>query len=76
MNKQNLKLLNDFANTSVLSTHIRVDITEYCKSYKPREVNSSAYYEDCILLAEMVSGAEHFLYFLERNRYEIKKKKK
>ncbi len=75
MNEKNLKLLNDFANNNTLAVHIKVDITEHQKSFKPRK-GQRAYYEECNLLADMIRGAEQFLYYLERNGYDIKRKKK
>ena len=74
MDKNHLKLLNKFAQTHTLAEHIKVDITEYCKSFKPKYETSYAKYEDCNLLSDIIRGAESFLYFLERNNYIIKKK--
>lgn len=76
MNERNLKLLNDFANSHSLATHIKVEISDHVKSFKPRTEKSYAKYEEANMLANIICGAENFLYFLERGNYEIRRKKK
>lgn len=75
MDKKNLKLLNEFANDHVLATHIKVEISDFHKSFKPRTPESYAKYEDANLLASMIMGAESLVYYLERNGYKITKKR-
>lgn len=73
MQDNNLKLLNQFANADTLAEHIKVEINCYHKSFKPRNENSYAKYEDCNLLASVIVGAERLLYWIERNGYKIQK---
>jgi hypothetical protein len=75
MDKKYLKLLNEFANSHVLATDIKVEISEHHKSFKPREVLSYAKYEDANLLASILTGAESFCYYLSREGYGINKHK-
>jgi hypothetical protein len=76
MKKENLKILNDFSNDHVLATHIKVEISDYNKSFKPRQSNGAAKYEDANLLSSIICGAENLVYYLERNGYKIIKVKK
>ena len=71
-----LGLLNAFANDHVLATNIKVEISEHHKSFTPRYVHSNARYEDANLLASVIAGAENLCWYLSRNGYEIKKKRK
>lgn len=75
MKKESLKILNDFANSHTLASNIKVEIGPYNKSFKPRKAHSFAKYEDANLLSSIICGAENFLYFLERNGYNITKRK-
>ena len=74
MNKDYYKILNMFANDSPLATNIKVDITGTHKSFKPRFKDSKAYYEDANLLSTIITGAENFCWWLERNGFKIVKK--
>lgn len=74
-NQQN-ELLEKFINDSPLSEHIRITVGSTHKSFKPKNPDSKAYYEDCTLLASILSGAEHFCYWLRRNGYKITSSKK
>ena len=76
MNKQNLKLLNKFANDHSLATDIKVEISDYSKSFKPRFNGAYAKYEEANMLSSIIVGAENFCYYLERNGYKIRKGKK
>ena len=76
MNEKNLKLLNEFANGLSLATNIKVDITEHSRHLAPRTKKSFAKYEEANMLMDLVRGAEHFLWYLERGKYEIRRKKK
>ena len=69
--KEMYDLLEKFANDSPLAEHIKVEITEYSQSYKPRLLNSPAHYEDAKLLSSILMGAEHLLWWLRRNNYRI-----
>ena len=73
--KQMHELLEKFANDSPLAEHIKVEITEHSQSYKPRLLNSPAHYEDAKLLSSVLMGAEHLMFWLRRNKYEIRRKK-
>lgn len=74
MNKNLLKLLNEFANSHSLSTNIEVNITDNHKSFKPRFEGADARYEEANLLASILTGAENFCYFLQRGGYTIERK--
>lgn len=77
MNKKNLELLNDFANSTSIAKGGNILITENGTHFTPLDSNkTSMKYEDCNLLYDLIKGAKHFLYFLERNNYEIKRKKR
>lgn len=69
-------LLNKFANSHTLATDIMVTVGPCCKSFKPRPPSLGARYEDANLLASIIMGAESFLYWCERNNYEVRKVKK
>lgn len=73
--KYHFKLLNDFANSHTLAEHIKVEIHEHHKSFKPKDSYSGARYEDANLLASIIHGAESFIYYLERNGIEIPSKR-
>ena len=75
MTKNYLKVINDFANSSPMATEIKVEISEYVTSMKPRHENSKCYYEHAELLSSLIRGAEHFCYYLQRNGYEIRRKR-
>jgi|WetSurMetagenome_2_1015567.scaffolds.fasta_scaffold1380087_2 hypothetical protein len=75
MNPKFIKLLNEFANDHVLATHIKVELTDHHKSFKPRDDGDvGAKYEDANLLSSIIVGAENFCYYLQRNDYEIRRK--
>ena len=74
--KQN-EILEKFINDSPVATNIKVSVSSYYKSFKPRNpFDNKAYYEDCNMLSSILMGAENFCYWLRRNGYEIKRKKK
>lgn len=73
MNKKNLEIINKFANSSPLAENISVEIRDYVTSYTSKNT-TGAKYEDCVLLASLIQGATHFIYFLERNGYKITKR--
>lgn len=75
MKDKSLKLLNDFANDLTLAENIKVVITPYNKSFKPRVDGIPARYEDANMLSTIIVGAESFLSYLNRNGYSIKKGK-
>ena len=66
--KQRYKLLERYANDIPLAKDIKVEITAGSKSFTPRDENEGGYYEDVILLAQLVQGAEHFLYWARRKK--------
>ena len=70
--KQMHELLEKFANDNVLASNIEVKIDINHKSFKPRD-GKRANYEDCSLLASIIQGAEHFLWWARRNGYYVKK---
>ena len=57
MDKKYLKLLNDFANTHVLTTNMKVTISDHHTSFEPRYEHGYAKYEDANLLADIIRGA-------------------
>jgi len=76
MNKKNLKVINEFANDNAINNDkFDVIISEYNTCIKPLVDSTRPYYEDCCLLHDLIRGAEHFIFFLERNGYIIKKGK-
>lgn len=75
MKKRDYELLNSFANDLTLARDIKVTISPYHKSFKPRSANISARYEDANMIASILTGAEAFMNFLHRNRYFIVRKK-
>lgn len=72
--KKHLKILNEFANKNNLANgNIDITITPCGKSFKPRY--GTANYEDVMLLANIIQGAEYFLFWLARNGYDVRKKR-
>lgn len=65
-----IKILNEFANQLTLAKDIEVTCGEYSKSFKPRD-GMKAKYEDAILLSSVITGAEMFIYYLERKGIKI-----
>ena len=73
--KQQNTMLEKFINDSPLAKEIRVIVTQYNKSFKPRYDGAKAYYGDCNMLSSILMGAENFCYWLRRNGYVIKRQK-
>jgi hypothetical protein len=65
------ELLEKFANSTVLSTNIKVEKTEHSTHFMPRDGKDGMFYEECVLLSNILQGAEHFLWWLRRNNYRI-----
>jgi hypothetical protein len=77
--KERYDLLEKFANDTSIAKggDIQVSITPNCTSMKPKGNDDQAMRaEDCNLLSEIIRGADHLLFWLGRNGYEIKKKRK
>ena len=77
MKAKHLKLLNQYANNHSLAKGggIKVTITEHSTRLEPVE-NSGMKYEDCNLLHDLIRGADHFICHLEREGYQISRRKK
>lgn len=75
--KEHAQLLEDFANDHSLAIggNIQVTKTEHSEGYAPREGYGGFKFEDGHLLSSILQGATHFLYYLRRNGYEIRKQK-
>ena len=71
--KQMHELLEKFANDNVLASNIEVKIDLNHKSFMAKDGTVGANYEDCNLLASIIQGAEHFLWWARRNGYYVKK---
>jgi len=77
MTEKNLKLINDFANSTSVAKGGNILITEHGTHFTPLDSKKGGMkYEDCNLLHDLIRGAEQFIYYLERNSYDIKKQKK
>ncbi len=70
-------LLTRFANDNALARDIDVSITEFNKSFTAKKIleGKGANYEEAIMLSGIINGAEHFCYWLRRNKYEINHRK-
>jgi len=73
--KEMYDLLEKFINDSPMAEHIKVEITGHSQSYKPKYEGAPAHYEDAKLLSSILMGAEHLMFWLRRNKYEIRRKK-
>lgn len=78
MNKKNLKLLNEFANNTCIAKggEINVTISDGCVNYKPQGKSNGMKIEDTNLLTDIIRGATHLIFFLEREGYTIVKRRK
>jgi len=78
MNKKNLKLLNEFANNTCVAKggEINVTIGDGCTSYRPCGESKGMKLEDTNLLTDLIQGATHLIFFLEREGYTIVKRRK
>ena len=66
------KLLNIYAKNNPLSEHIEVDVYSGGISMKPKP-GHSCYYNDAEVLTRMIDGATHFLFWMRRQGYEMRK---
>lgn len=77
MNEKNLELINEYVNSLSVVKGGNMLITEYGTHFVPFNPSEGGMkYEDCEYVHTCVNGARDFLYFLERNGYDIKRKKK
>ena len=72
--KELYQLLNLYANNNPLAQHIDVDVHSCGTSMTPKE-GHKAFYSDSQVLTRMIDGAEHFLFWMARMGYELKKKR-
>jgi len=72
--KKRLKLLNQFLNDSPLTRDFKVEVSSYSVRYYPKQVYM--HIEDVEMLNKIREGATNFLYWLERNGYDIVKVRK
>ena len=71
-NPKDIELLNAFANDLTIARDIKVTVSPFHKSFKPRSANIPARYEDANLISSILTGAEALLNYLTRNNYEIR----
>jgi len=73
--KQRCQMLEDFANQHSIAKGggIHVSYTEFSTRFKPTPEHDGFNYEDSEYLRQILMGASQFIYYLEREGYEIKK---
>ena len=71
---KHLKLLNKFAQDKADLFDVDVCITDHGSSYKPKDPDHGCHYEDVMALASNITGAQVFIYWLERHGYKICKR--
>ncbi len=71
------QLVEDFANDSsvAIGGNIKVTLTDYSTKLQPKVGYKTVKPEDCTYLDELITGALHLTYWLERNGMKIIKKK-
>ena len=74
--ERRLELLNNFANdlSIVKGANMEVFINPHTTHYQAKEAGMTMRAEDCELVSQTINGAKQFLWYLERNGYEITKK--
>ena len=72
--KKIYELLNLYANNNPLAYNIDVDVHSCGTSMKPKK-GQECYYSDAQVLTRMIDGAEHFLFWMGKMGYEVKKKR-
>jgi hypothetical protein len=72
------ELLEAFANESSVAQggHIRVTVNQYSTHFQPKDGYSWFKHEDSKFLDELLTGANHFMYWLRREGYVIRKTKR
>ena len=73
--KERCQLLEMFANETSIAKGggIKVEYSEHYTRFTPTEGYGSFKCEDSKLLGEIIMGATHFLFWLNRNGYKIRK---
>lgn len=64
-------LLTDFANQHSLADGIVCSVQSGSTRMVSISKETGSKYEEAVLLGDLIKGAEHFYYFLERNGYKI-----
>ena len=70
---KHLKILNEFAKDKGKAIGVKISISDFRTSFIPLP-NAWAKYEDVTMLSSVLTGAQHFIFWLERNGYKICKK--
>ena len=75
--KEQCQMLEAFANESSVAQggHIKVTVCEYSTRFQLKDGYGSFKHEDSKFLDEILTGATHFMYWLRREGYVIKKAK-
>lgn len=75
--KKRLEIINKFINEEsvVKGGGITVSISDHNVSFTPIAEKTGMKYEDCCHLSNIIMGANHLLFYLARNGYDIIKKK-
>lgn len=75
--KEQCQMLEDFANESSVAQggHIKVTVGEHSTRFQPKDGYGSFKHEDSKFLDEILTGATHFMYWLRREGYVIRKAK-
>ena len=69
--KKMYELLTKFANDNTLAEDIDVHVSANRTSLKAKDEEKGAKYEDAQLLSELIRGAEHFLFWVRRNKIKL-----
>ncbi len=71
------QMLETFANESSVANggHIHVTVGEHSTQFQPKDGYTWFKHEDSKFLDELLTGASHFMYWLRREEYEIKRKR-
>ena len=70
------KLLEDFANGQSVCKggNIKVTVDRFSTHFQPKDGYDGFKCEDSQFISELLTGATHFMYWLRREGYEIKKR--
>ncbi len=70
---KHLKILNGFAKHHGKRIGVDITVSEHKTSFEPLYYEGASY-EDVMMVSSLLTGAQNFVYWLERNRYKICKK--
>lgn len=74
--KKMFKILNRFANANPLASEVDVTISPCGKEFRAKAVYGSVNYNDVVVLAGLIQGAEYFIRWLQSRGYDIVKRKR